>query len=99
MIKRIVFGIAFIAVLASVVVWSYERGLATNNAMEATRLMVIVQRQNDCIENSDMSCTAEVNRALAAVITGQLQRSDLSVLSKADRETVEQFIKETESMR
>jgi len=61
MVKRIVFGIALIAVLAGVVVWSYERGLATSNAMEATRLMVIMQRQNDCIENSDMSCTAEVN--------------------------------------
>ena len=99
MARKIVFGITLIAVVAGVAVWSYERGLSASHAMEATRLMVFVQRQNECIETSDISCTAEVNRELAVVIAGQLRRSDISVLGKADRETVEQFIRKTESMR
>ncbi|MBL3528243.1 MAG: hypothetical protein JMN27_03275 [gamma proteobacterium endosymbiont of Lamellibrachia anaximandri] len=45
MTKKILVGALLIAVLVGAMVWSYERGMAANSALEATKLMVAVQIQ------------------------------------------------------
>ena len=96
MVKKLSISLILIAVLIGATVWSYERGLSASSALEATKLMVIVQLQRDCIEKADAKCTAEANQILAASIAGQLRQSDLSILSGKDRKAVEEFIGLTE---
>ncbi|RDH88893.1 MAG: hypothetical protein DIZ77_08100 [endosymbiont of Seepiophila jonesi] len=99
MTKKILVGALLIAVLVGAMVWSYERGMAANSALEATKLMVAVQSQKDCIKIADPDCTSESNRLLAAMVAGQLRRSNLTALSKSDRGVVEAFIREVESAK
>jgi hypothetical protein len=99
MTKKILIGVILIVVLVGATIWSYERRLAVSVAVEATKLMVAVQFQRECIEKADTSCTSEANRVLAAMVAGQLRRSNLTALSESDRATVESFIRETESAR
>jgi len=99
MIKKISIGALLVAALIGTTFWSYERGLAANDAFEATKLMVAVQHQKDCIEKHDAICMSEANRILAVMVAGQLRRSNLASLSKSDRMAAESFIREIESAK
>jgi hypothetical protein len=92
MIKKVALSIVIFTLLVGLPLWLYERGLSINITMERLKLMAIVQHQKECIKISNESCTKDANEILVGVVTGQLQRSDLSSLDYKEKEKVNSFI-------
>jgi hypothetical protein len=93
MAKKAAIVVLILVGLLGTALLSYERGMKRNSELEAVRLMVIVQRQADCIERADTQCTKAVNKMLTQVVRGQLNRSELANLNDSDRKIVDNFLR------
>jgi hypothetical protein len=93
MAKKVAIVVITLAIMLGTALVSYERGLKRNSELEAIKLMVIVQRQAECIGRADAQCTKDANKILARVVRGQLNRADLANLNDSDRKMVEDFLR------
>jgi wobble nucleotide-excising tRNase len=93
MAKKIGIAVLVLLSLLGTALVSYESGLKRNSELEAIKLMVIVQRQSQCIERMDAQCTKDANKMLAQVVRGQLNRAELANLPDSDRKLVENFLR------
>lgn len=90
--KKIIIITVVILIFVVSVEFSYRFGLSRNEYFEATKYMVTVKMQNECINKSDFNCAKKVNSVMALAVAGQLKRLDKSGVGEGDKEAIKEFL-------